>query len=84
MSTYNTVRAMHPDIDEGVVVEVPEGLWLQVAEANRTSKEADKALRGLKSQLLELLGSAQTATVNGETVAVRRPSSRGAVALVIK
>lgn len=84
VSTYNTVRAMHPEIEDGKVTEVPEPLWLQISDANRQSKEADKTLRGLKAQLLDLLGNAQTATVNGEAVAVRRPSTKGSVALVLK
>lgn len=84
LSTYNTVRAAHPEIVDGAVVEVSESLWLQVSEANRQSKDTDKVLRGLKTQLLDTLGNAQTATVNGEAVAVRRPSTKGSVALVLK
>ncbi len=83
-STYNTVRAMHPDIVDGKVVEVAEALWVDLAAANRQSKESDKLLRGLKAQLLDVVGDAQTATVNGEVVATRRPSTKGSVALVLK
>jgi predicted phage-related endonuclease len=83
-STYNTVRAMHPDITDGKAVEVPESLWHQVSAANQQSKESDKQLRGLKAQLLDIVQDGQTATINGEVVAVRRPSSRGSVALILK
>lgn len=84
VSTYNTVRAMHPEIQDGVVVEVPQPLYAEISEANARAKEADKNLRGLKTQLLDILGTAQTGVVNGEAVAVRRPSTRGSVALVLK
>lgn len=84
VSTYNTIRAMHPEITDGKAVEVPEGLWAEISVANQQAKEADRRLRGLKARLLDVVQDGQMATVNGETVAVRRPSSRGSVALVIK
>lgn len=83
-STYNTVRAMHPDIVAGKIAEVPESLWVEIDTANRRAKDSDRHLRGLKAQLLDIVGDAQTATVNGEVVATRRPSTKGSVALVIK
>jgi predicted phage-related endonuclease len=83
-STYNTVRAMHPEITAGKAVEVPEGLWLELQTANQQSKEADRELRGLKARLLDIVKDGQTATINGEVVAQRRPSSRGSVALILK
>lgn len=83
-STYNTIRAMHPEITEGKSVEVPEGLWTELSVANQHAKDAERELRGLKARLLDIVKDGQMATINGETVAVRRPSSRGSVALILK
>jgi len=84
VSTYNAVKAQHPDIQEGVRVEVPEALYLEITEANADARQADKRLRGLKTKMLDTVGDAQHATVNGEVVATRRPSTKGAVALFLK
>ena len=84
VSTYNAVRALHPAIQEGVSVEVPESLYLQISEASAQARDSDKRLRGLKTQMLDMVGDAQYASVNGETVATRRPSTKGAVALFLK
>ena len=83
VSTYNTVRALHPDIDAGRNVEIPESLADDLLDASSQAKAADRRLRGLKTQVLSHLGTAQTATVNGEVLAQRRPSAKGSVALFI-
>lgn len=84
VSTYYTVRELHPEILEGVSVEVPESLYLELSQASTQSKDAEKRLRGLKTKMLDMVGDGQFATVNGEKVATRRPSGRGAVALFVK
>jgi predicted phage-related endonuclease len=84
VSTYNAVRAQHPGIVEGMQVEVPESLYMDLSAATAESKAADTKLRGLKTKLLDVVGDAQCATVNGEVVATRRPSSKGSVALFVK
>lgn len=84
VSTYNAVRAAHPEIKEGTQVEISPELHGRLAEASTSYKGAERELRGLKTQLLDLLGDAQSATVNGQVIATRRPGAKGSVALVLK
>lgn len=80
LSTYNTVRALHPDID-GTTVQVDADLAIAVHNAAANAKDADKELRGLKTQLLDAMGNAQHAEFNGLKVADRRPHAKGGVSL---
>lgn len=84
LSTYEAVRAMHPDITPELARDVPEPLWLRLQQAHAESKQADTELRGLKSKVLSVVGDAQFVTVNGEKVATRRAHKSGSVNLVIK
>lgn len=83
-ATYETVRKLHPDIEYGEHVEIPEALYMDIASAKIAAKQAETELRGLKIKLLDTLGQAQFATVNGEVVADRRPHGRGGVALNVR
>lgn len=82
VSTYETVKALHPDID-GTTVEIPPTLAAHLLDANRDAKFIEDALRGRKSELLDLMGNAQIAEVAGIKVADRRPHGRGGVALAL-
>jgi predicted phage-related endonuclease len=84
VSTYAVVREMHPDIAPGLSVEIPEALAQDLHAAHTDAAQADRTLRGLKSKVLDAVGSAQYITANGQTVAVRQRASRGGVALVVK
>lgn len=84
VATYEAVRKLHPDIDYGVQVEVPEALYMDLRDARINAKQAEVELRGLKTKLLDTLGNAQYATVNGEIVADRRLHGRGGVALNVR
>lgn len=84
VATYQTVRKLHPDINVGEVVEVPEDLILSIKETQAEANKFDTELRGMKTRLLDLMGNCQTATVNGERAATRSPSSRGSVALRVR
>jgi predicted phage-related endonuclease len=80
VATYECVRELHPEIN-GSTVEVDLGLAVQVLDWNRELKGAETRLRGLKTQLLDRMGNAQTAICQGIKVADRRPHARGGVAL---
>lgn len=82
ISTYETVKALHPDID-GSTVEVPAELACQVLDWSRELQATEKTVRGLKTQLLDLMGNARIAEAAGIKVADRRPHGRGGVALAL-
>jgi predicted phage-related endonuclease len=84
ISTYSAVRALHPDINQGESVEIPEALATDYLAALAESKSAEAVLRGLKSKILSVAGSAQYIVCNGERVAARQPHFRGGVSLVAK
>jgi len=84
ISTYECVKAQHPNITAGLEREVPEALYLELSEAQRDAKAADALLRGLKTQVIDLIGDAQHGTVNGDKLITRRPGARGSVNLIIR
>jgi hypothetical protein len=84
VATYNCVRALHPDITPGMKVEIPEALAADWRNVHAASAVTERELRGLKSKVLDQVGSAQYVTVNGEVVAARQNHARGGVALVLK
>lgn len=82
VSTYETLRALHPDID-GTTVEVSPDLARRVLDWSRELQSTEKTVRGLKSELLGVMGNAQVAEVAGIKVADRRPHGRGGVSLAL-
>lgn len=80
VATYECVRELHPDIN-GETVEVDADLGMAVHNANEDAKAADKRLRGLKTQLLDVMGNAESAVMGPLKVAKRSPHARGGVAL---
>lgn len=83
-STYRAVRELHPDIDPGTAVEIPEALAQDYATAQIEHKTAERTLRGLKSKILAEVGDAQYVTCRGETIAARQPHWKGGISLVPK
>lgn len=86
VSTYETVRELHPEIN-GETVAVDPDLGMAVHNANADLVDAKKTLTGLKSQLLDVMGNAQTAIIGDPSdkkpikVATRSPHASGSVAL---
>jgi predicted phage-related endonuclease len=84
VATYEAVKKLHPEINYGAQAEIPESLLEDLRATRSDAKAAEVALRGLKTKLLDTMGDAQYATVNGEVVADRRPHPRGGVAVAIR
>ncbi|WP_100459007.1 YqaJ viral recombinase family protein [Mycobacteroides abscessus] len=83
VSTYETVRAMHPDIEKGTEVQIPPAEAYELLTADGALKAAEKQLRGQKTALLDQMGDAQYAMVGDIKIADRRPHAKGSVALVL-
>lgn len=83
MSTYETVRALHPEIERGTEVQIPPVAAYELLAADSTLKAVEKQLRGRKTALLDQMGSAQYAMVGDIKIADRRPHAKGSVALVL-
>jgi hypothetical protein len=84
VSTYATVRELHPDITPGLAVEIPEALAQDLHSAHTEAGLADRVLRGLKTKVLDAAGDAQFITANSDIVAIRQAHARGGVALVVR
>lgn len=80
VSTYECVRALHPRID-GTTAEVPPELARHLLDWDHDLQGAERAVRKFKTELLDLMGDAQYAVVDGIQIADRRPHGRGGVAL---
>lgn len=92
--TYECVRELHPDIERCYHikhrnmticngVEVPRSLVLNLRDARYEVDRWQKALRGHKTELLDLMGNAQHARIGNVIVADRRNHASGSVALNI-
>ena len=81
VATYECVRELHPDINKGESVEVPDELAWHVLQFDADMKANTTCLRGAKTQLLDLMGNAQYAVCRDIKIADRRPHARGGVAL---
>lgn len=81
ITTYETLRRLHPDVDRGAEVEVSVDDALELLQASRDEKSVAKAARGAKSRILAAAGSAQYVTCRGVRVADRRGNSAGSVSL---
>lgn len=81
VATYQTVRKLHPDIAAGTVVQLPPELAADYLDAIAEEKAAGIRLRGLKTEVLDLMGDVETALVGDTKVAKRTPHASGSVAL---
>lgn len=80
VSTYETVRAQHPDIDGSTAVLDP-GLAVDYLTADSDLKALTKRHRGLKSRVLDAMGNAQYAVVDDIPIASRRPGRGDSISL---
>jgi putative phage-type endonuclease len=77
-ATYAAVRQLHPDIDAELEVELDEELAQTYSRAVAGERAATEAKRQATSRVLAAMGTARRALCNGEQVALRVPSPRGA------
>lgn len=82
VATYEALRELHPDID-GSSVHIDADLARRVLALNNDSKAIETELRGAKSELLDLMGNAQTAMCGDVKIADRRPHAKGSIALAL-
>lgn len=77
VATYEAVRALHPDIEPDLDVEIPRDLAHEYVTAALAFKDAETAERSAKTRLLDAMGRARMATCDGAKVARRQPNRSG-------
>lgn len=77
VATYEAIRALHPEIDRDLDVEVSREAAHEYVAANLALKDAETRERAAKTVLLGAMGRARTATCDGVTVARRQPNKYG-------
>ena len=75
-TTFETVRALHPDVTDQVVAVGDEGV--RYVRAKRAADAADAELTAAKAALADAMGDAKAATWGGVTIATRRAARAGA------
>ncbi|MFF2060012.1 YqaJ viral recombinase family protein [Rhodococcus qingshengii] len=80
ISTYETVRRLHPEID-GREVQLDPDLAADYLTAVADDKEITKRLRGLKTRVLDVMANAQTAVVIDLKIATRTPGRGDSISL---
>lgn len=81
VATYQCVREQHPDIDRDVSVDIPVDMASEYHEALDAEQAATARARFAKTRVLDAMGRANFAVVDGARVARRQPAAKGAVAL---
>lgn len=76
VTTYETVRALHPDIDDTETI-LDTDLAVDYLTADADLRALTKHHRGLKTAVLDSMGRAKTATAGGVKVADRRAAKYG-------
>lgn len=82
LSTYETVRELHPDIDD-TDIELGD-LWADLAAAQLIYAQAEENLNRYKSTVLDAMGKSKRGTYNGDVVVTRQARSGGKPYLVNK
>ena len=82
-STYETVRQLHPDI-ENVDADIDEELYFALREAQAEMNEAEQKVLQLKSQILDQMGKAKYGWVNNRRVVSRQARGQGKPYLVME
>jgi putative phage-type endonuclease len=77
VATFDTLKAMNPDIDKGERAEIPADVAVEYVTAITDAKAATAREVGAKSALLAHMGDAQYATANGVRIARRQPNKYG-------
>lgn len=80
-ATYTAVRELHPEIEKGVNVELDPELWAEFTASKAEAEAAKTRHQKAKSQVLDQMGQANYAHVNGLSVLRRQPGRGGSVSL---
>jgi hypothetical protein len=83
LSTYQTIRELHPEIDPAQEVELGD-LWVHASNAIEEEKKATAKAVEMRSRILDALGKAKKAVYEGEVVATRQSRGGGTPFLQIK
>lgn len=80
-ATYRAIKALHPLIEREKVVQVPADLIEEVRLWRGRKEFADAKEQLYKNRLLDAMGNAQRGRVGNVNVSLRKPHSKGGVAL---
>jgi hypothetical protein len=81
-STYDTVRALHPDIDDSDYELAELGsAYVHALEAQALTEDT---VTRIKSMILDNMGLAKRGLVNGEVVVKRQAGRNGAAPYLVK
>jgi putative phage-type endonuclease len=75
-ATYESLRRVHPDIHDDDI-ELDRDVAAAFCAATRAAKTADTELTAAKIAVAAAMGTARTAHVGGQTVAIRKQSAAG-------
>lgn len=81
VATYECLKAQHPDIEKGEVVNIEPGLALDYLETKAFEKQAKALAQLATNRLAAAMKRAQYARVGDVTVADRRNNGKGGVSL---
>lgn len=81
VATYESLRRIHPDIEDGTEVELDPATAREFVEATRDLKAATARATGAKSALLDALGRSKRAVCGGQVIAQRQNTAAGVPAL---
>lgn len=83
LSTYNTIRELHPEIDSDSEVELGDlGMYYSLAVVE--SENADRHLNEMKSRVLDAMGNAKRGLINDVWAVTRQARNGGTPYLVNK
>lgn len=77
VATYEAIRALHPDIDRDLTVDLDRADAAEWVAAEVALKAAEERSRLAKSVVLQAMGRARIATCDGTKVARRQPNRAG-------
>lgn len=81
MSTYETIRALHPDID-GTELALPDNLARRYLINKQAAEDAATNEQAAKNAIAQYMGNAKKATWNGATIFNRQSKAGGKPYLV--
>lgn len=83
LSTYETIRELHPDIDAGAEIELGD-LGMHYSLAVSDADAAERHLNEMKSRVLDAMGNAKRGLINDVWMITRQARSGGKAYLVNK